>query len=172
MHLRFCTVGAFKSFLQIGDLYLQPQSFALLARSAYFALLSRLNARTKQSFVLVLLKLCFAASYKSEICTCNHKYKYKSPYKSWSCLQDQPLWAYTNRRFVFAAKLQQRRGRFVLVRRFVRRFNALSSWTYKYKYKSSTYKSSICSLCFVRFVRRFVRRFNALSSWTKQSKAK
>ena len=28
----------------------------LLARSAYFALLSRLNARTKQSFVLVLLK--------------------------------------------------------------------------------------------------------------------
>ena len=37
---------------------LTKQSFvlALLARSAYFALLSRLNARTKQSFVLVLLK--------------------------------------------------------------------------------------------------------------------
>ena len=32
MHLRFCTVGAFKSFLQIGDLYLQPQSFALFTR--------------------------------------------------------------------------------------------------------------------------------------------
>ena len=23
-------------------------------------------------------------------------------YKSWSCLQDQPLWVYTNRIFVFA----------------------------------------------------------------------
>ena len=49
---------------------------------------------------------------------------------------------------------------------FVRRFNAFSSWTYKYKYKSST------KLCFVRFVRRFVRRFNAFSVRTKQSKAK
>ena len=49
------------------------QSEALLARSAYFALLSRLNARTKQSFVLVLLKQNkhFFLVNKASLCDCS-----------------------------------------------------------------------------------------------------